>query len=373
MPSTTSNSPSFVTEYGIPIRNLWHMLLYAWNELPDLKYTSLGDVDNAPTLDALLALMLTKLLRQRLRIGLGRDYTDEQRLIHAIRGRVNFAESLKRHAFEQGQAFCEFQPYSQNVLKNQIIRTTLQYLIQSGNFGADRSQAGELRHHLQILFRSLEGIDLLDLTPDLIRRQFLKHHDRDYRLMLAICELVTQRQMPVDSLGERHLPTLDHDALTLYSIYERFVANFYRLHLTGWSVSAQKHLYWHEAASSDLLPIMRPDLFLEERSTGRILVIDTKFTAQSIIQNQWGKQEFDSSHLYQLYAYLKTQEHVSERHRLAQGILLYPSVDKGMLSQKIQLQDMTIRVESVDLSAPWQQIEKRLLEIAAKQGSSQRS
>lgn len=373
MPTTPHPPRTFVTEYGIPIRNLWYMLLYAWNELPDLKYTSLGNVENSPTLDALLALMLTKLLRQRLRIGLGRNYTDEQGLIHAIRGRVNFSESLKRHAFEQGQAFCEFQPYSQNVPKNQIIRSTLQSLIQSGNFGADRSQANELRHHLQILFRSLEGIDLLDLTPDLIRRQFLEHHDRDYRLMLAICELVTQRQMPVDSLGERRLPSLDHDALTLHSIYERFVANFYRVHLTGWSVSAQKHLYWHEASSSDLLPIMRPDLFLENRSTGKILVIDTKFTAQSIVQNQWGKQEFDSLHLYQLYAYLKTQEHISEKHRQAQGILLYPSVDKGTLSQKIQLQDMTIRVESVDLSAPWQEIEKRLLEVVSTQDSFQRS
>ena len=353
-------------EYGIPIRNLWHMLLYAWNELPDLKYSRLGDVDNSPTLDALLALMLTKLLRQRLRIGLGRDYTNEQRMIHAIRGRINFTESLKRHAFEQGQAYCEFQPYSQNILKNQIIRSTLQRLIQSGNFGANRTQANELRHHLQILFRQLEGIDLIELTPDTIRRQILLQNDRDYRLMLAICELVAQRQMPTDSAGTRIQPALDRDALTLHSIYERFVANFYRLHLKGWAVSAQKHLHWHEAFSNDLLPIMRPDLMLEEKSSGRILIIDTKFTAKSIIQNQWGKQEFDSSHLYQLYAYLKTQEHLSERHRQAEGILLYPSTAGNTLSQKIQLQDMSIRIESVDLSAAWQKIESQLLEIIAK-------
>lgn len=354
------------TEYGIPIRNLWHMLLYAWNELPDLKYSRLGDVDNSPTLDALLALMLTKLLRQRLRIGLGQDYTNEQKVIHAIRGRINFTESLKRRAFEQGQAYCEFQPYSQNILKNQVIRSTLQHLIQSGNFGANRTQSNELRHHLQILFRQLEGIDLIELTPDTIRRQMLLQNDRDYRLMLAICELVAQRQMPTNSAGTRIQPTLERDALTLHSIYERFVANFYRLHLKGWSVSAQKHLRWHETFSNDLLPIMRPDLMLEEKSTGRILIIDTKFTAKSMIQNQWGKQEFDSSHLYQLYAYLKTQEHLSESHRQAEGILLYPCAAGNMLSQKIQLQDMSIRIESVDLSAAWQEIENQLFDIIAR-------
>ena len=71
MPTTINTPPTFITEYGIPIRNLWHMLLYAWNELPEVKLTTLAEVDHAPTLDSLLALMLTKLLRQRLRVGLG--------------------------------------------------------------------------------------------------------------------------------------------------------------------------------------------------------------------------------------------------------------------------------------------------------------
>lgn len=363
MPTSSQALPTFITEYGIPIRNLWHMLLYAWNELPEVRLTTLADIDHAPTLDALLALMLTKLLRQRLRVGLGRGYTQAHGAIKAIRGRVNFSESLKCRAFEQGQAWCEYQLYHQNTLKNQIIRSTVLHLIRAGNFGASPNQARELRHHLQSLFHALEGVDLLNLTPDLTRRQFLERDDQDYRLMLAICDLVVQRRMPTNTNGERLQPSLDHDTLTLHSIYERFVANFYRLHLKGWAVSAQKHLHWHEAFSNDLLPVMRPDLVLENIASGKILVIDTKFTAHSLIQSPWGKLEFDSSHLYQLYAYLKTQEHLSEHHRLAEGILLYPSTTLQPLSQRIQLQDMSIHVESVDLSAPWQEIEARLMMI----------
>lgn len=360
MSSAVQPPPTFITEYGIPIRNLWHMLLYAWNELPDIKTSNLADVDASPTLDSLLALVLSKLLRQRLRIGLGRSYTQTQSVVHAIRGRINFPESLKRRAFEQGQAFCEFQPYSQNTLKNQIIRSTLFKLIRSGNFGTNRAQANELHNQLKILFHALDGIDLIEVTPQITRQQWQARDDLDYRLMLAICDLVAQRQMPTDLAGTRIQPTLDREALTYHSIYERFVANFYRLNLKGWAVSAQKHLHWHEAFFNDLLPVMRPDLVLEEITTGRILIVDTKFTAQSVIRNQWGKAEFDSSHLYQLYTYLKTQEHLSERHKQAQGILLYPSIEHA-LSQRIQLQEISIRIESVDLSAPWQDIETRLM------------
>jgi 5-methylcytosine-specific restriction enzyme subunit McrC len=93
-----------------------------------------------------------------------------------------------------------------------------------------------------------------------------------------------------------------------------------------------------------------------------MLILDTKFTAQSLVENQWGKPIYDSSHLYQVYAYLKSQEHLSEAHRAAVGILLYPAV-QHRFSEKVKLQDHVIRIESVDLAAPWQEIEQQLMEI----------
>lgn len=347
-----------ITTHNIPIRNLWHMLLYAWHDYSITNQITLSEVEESPTLDALLASMLAKLIRQRLRIGLGRDYANESELVKGIRGKINFTQSLKRNAFEQGQAFCEFHQYDLNIPKNQIIRSVLLQLIQTGNF-----QSNELRHQLRTLAKSLDGIDLIQLNYDLIRRTSLNEIDRDYKLILAICELIYQRNFPMDSSGDNKLLTLNRDELTLHLIYEKFVANFYRFNLKGWHVTAQKHLTWHETFPNPLLPKMKPDIVLEEKSSGRMLIVDTKFTAQSLIKNQWGKVEFDSSHLYQVYAYLKTQEHLSEKHRQAVGILLYPSVNEKTLSETVQLQGMSIRVESVDLSAEWQEIEKRLIEV----------
>jgi 5-methylcytosine-specific restriction enzyme subunit McrC len=168
--------------------------------------------------------------------------------------------------------------------------------------------------------------------------------------------------MPSGSEGKTIVPALEQDALVLYSIYERFVANFYRLHLKGWEVSAQKRLEWHTKEANERLPLMVPDLVLQEKSSGRIIILDTKFTAHSLIENQWGKPIFDSSHLYQLYAYLKSQEHLSEAYRNAVGVLLYPAV-QHQLSDRIELQDHLMRIESLDLAASWQEIEGKLLEI----------
>lgn len=333
------------------------MLLYAWHDYSITNQITLSDVEDSPNLDSLLTSMLAKLIRQRLRIGLGRDYTNVKSQIKGIRGRINFPESLKRHSFDQGQAFCEFHQYQINVPKNQIIRSTLHQWIQNKNI---------LSNELRALSKSLDGVDLIQLKYDFIHRTQLDENDRDYKLILAICELIYQLNLPMDSFGDNKLPTLNRDEMTLHLIYEKFVANFYRLQLKGWLVTKQKHLIWHETFPNPLLPKMKPDLVLQEKSTGRVLVLDTKFTANSLIKNQWGKIAFDSSHLYQVYAYLKTQEHLSEKHRQAVGILLYPSVNEKILSETVQLQDMSIRVESVDLSAEWQEIESRLIEIVTR-------
>jgi 5-methylcytosine-specific restriction enzyme subunit McrC len=351
------------TEHGIPIRNLWHMLLYAWDEVPLSNTAFLADVENAPTLDALFASLLIKLTQQRLRIGMGRDYQNKNHLLHGIRGRINFTESLKQNAFEHGQAYCDFQEYGVNVPKNQILRSTLDRLVHTGDFGPKKASADDLRHNLRRTTRLLDGVDLIELDLDLIHRQQAQRHDRDYRLMLAICELITQRQMPLHAEESRSLPSVRNESLILYRTYERFVANFYRIHLRNWEVTAQKLIHWHEKNEAKYLPSMKPDLFLKEKSSGRIVILDTKFTAQSLVQTPWGTTGFDSSHLYQLYTYIKTQEHLSEGHARARGILLYPAVGDLNLAESIELQGHVLSVETIDLRKPWQEIESNLLNI----------
>jgi 5-methylcytosine-specific restriction enzyme subunit McrC len=107
---------------------------------------------------------------------------------------------------------------------------------------------------------------------------------------------------------------------------------------------------------------MKPDLILQERSSGKIIVLDTKFTAKSLTESRWGKQLFESSHLYQMYTYLNTQNCISEHHQNATGILLYPAIQET-LSEKVEIEDHIIKIECLDLTAHWQEIENQLRDI----------
>ncbi len=114
---------------------------------------------------------------------------------------------------------------------------------------------------------------------------------------------------------------------------------------------------------------MLPDLILRNESSREIIVLDTKFTANSLISRPLGKAVFDSSHIYQLYAYLRSQEHLSDHHQMASGILLYPTVGYEM-SERIVLQGHSIRFETIDLVQEWTGIELHLLTLVSGDAES---
>ena len=351
-----------LTDYGIPYRNLWYMLLYAWNEPLGLGQHVTGDIEDAPTLDALLSKILIELVQQRFRIGLGRDYLIESKAIRGIRGKIDFSKSLKGNLFNKGQAYCHFYEYHLNVPKNQIIRTTLMHLIRLGDFGPDKASGEKLRQKLRIVVRAMDGIDFIELNRALIERQQLGRNDRDYRIMLSICLLLLQNQMPTDSFGQTPIRDMDRDSMVFHNVFELFVANFYKYNLENWEVYPQRQFRWHELKSSEFLPIMKPDIFFKEKQSGYAIFLDTKFMSMTT-RNQWGNQIYHSGHLYQIYTYVRSQESHLGFHPDVSGILLYPALSGLEQPEVITLPNHKIKIVCIDLTSDWKSIESRLLAI----------
>jgi len=77
---------------GIPVRNAWYLLLYAWDLTPWRDHWN-AESDDAPHLIGLLAKILahtSHLLRNQLR----RSFIRIAAPIRGIRGRIDFAASL---------------------------------------------------------------------------------------------------------------------------------------------------------------------------------------------------------------------------------------------------------------------------------------
>lgn len=348
------------TAGGIPIRNIWHMLLYAWDQ-PDRIGAWRGDVERAPTLDALLATILANLIEQRLRIGLGRDYATHVDEIPGIRGRVLFGETVRRMSLPHGKTVCRYQVFTPDVPKNRIVRSTLAKLVDAGQFGSP-PLSSRLRSRFRKVVRALDAARLVTIGPADIAREQLRRHGRDYTLMLAICRLIQSYSMPTEAKGAGHALSANRDELQLHDIYEKFVARFFALKLADWRVQTQPQWKWPNSNLSPLLPAMRPDIVLQHYTTRQVIVIDTKFTPHALTLGQWGKQTYSPDHLYQMYAYVKSQADRSKEHAAATGILLYPTAQHS-LSESVMIQGNLFRWETISLAANWQDIEARLMAI----------
>jgi 5-methylcytosine-specific restriction enzyme subunit McrC len=107
---------------------------------------------------------------------------------------------------------------------------------------------------------------------------------------------------------------------------------------------------------------MRTDIILDHSGEGRRIVIDTKFN--SVVTRGWYREQtLRSGYVYQIYAYLRSQEGNDDQLAAnASGLLLHPSVG-DMVDEAVVIQNHEIRFATVDLGAKAKEIRQQLLQV----------
>jgi len=82
-------------------------------------------------------------------------------------------------------------------------------------------------------------------------------------------------------------------------------------------------LEWHDKLGCSFVPGMCTDItIIRKLPPHSRLIIDTKYSVETLVATLHSAAKFKSENLYQLYAYLRTQEDQSDAHRTAGGMLL---------------------------------------------------
>ncbi len=186
--------------------------------------------------------------------------------------------------------------------------------------------------------------------------------------MVSAAHLAFNLVLPTESSGERHLSLPDRELTWVRKLYEKGIAGFYDVVLSGkgWHVEAGKTIGWPIEQKSpgidSILPSMWTDIILQSTAAGRRIVIDTKFN--SMVTRGWYREEtLRSGYIYQIYAYLRSQEDQEDPLSLtAEGLLLHPSVGM-MMNESVVIQNHTIRFATVDLGAGAKEIREQLLGV----------
>src|SRR5699024_3907326 len=139
-------------------------------------------------------------------------------------------------------------------------------------------------------------------------------HDSEDQPMVTAAHLAFNLALPTEFEGTKQLNSPERNNLPwLRKFFEKGVAGFYDTVLPkqNYRISAGKTLKWQIEDKSlgidKILPNMRTDILIDNVELGHRLVIDTKFNA--FVINGWFRDEtLRSGYLYQMYAYLRSQE-----------------------------------------------------------------
>jgi 5-methylcytosine-specific restriction enzyme subunit McrC len=341
----------------IPIRNIYFLLCYAWDRLAEGKLVDVSVLDSTELAD-LFAVVLLNGTQHVVRRGLDQGYQNFEDELSSIRGRIEVATSARRMLLANGRAYCVYDELNVNTLPNRIIKSTLRHLANVPT--VDDS----LRSKLRALFRSLDGIHEIHLTKLSFRQIQLNGNKRFYKFLINVCELVLNSWLVDEATGRYRFRDFLRDERRMAKLFEDFIFNFYRIELPKMSAKRER-IYWIASSKEDpqlhRLPTMLTDLVL--RDNRRTVVIDAKYYEKTL-QTYYDSETVHSSNLYQLYAYLKNLEAKGGADAKAEGILVYPVVDRSV-RLNYEIPGHIVRVRTVDLSRPWQEIHSELLDCVA--------
>ena len=341
---------------GILIKNIYYMLSYAFSELKKNNYDDIQKED-FEHIEDLFAEILIKAVALQLKQGLYRSYINKKEALPLLRGKIEINDTIRNRILHKTLISCEFDELSENIILNQIIKTTICLLLRSKE--VNRARKAELRK-IVAFFSNIDEIETNDIRWDLM--QFQKNN-QTYRLLMNICYFVIEGLIMTTESGEYRMPTFSDEHIC--RLYEKFILEFYRFHYPELRPNADQ-IEWNINKEGNplisFLPTMQSDITLHKRD--KTLIIDAKYYGR-MMQKQFEKHSIHSDNLYQIFTYVKNKDVNSDGK--VSGMLLYAKTEEDVAPDMDAIfSGNRILVKTLDLNQPFDNIKeqlKRLVEL----------
>lgn len=336
---------------GIPIRNLFYLLSYAWDE-PDLREEAeLGDEKSGSLLNALARVYL-QAFKSALHHGLERTHQTIKRRDDIIRGRFLPTESLGRGGLETGRVVCLAPELSFDTPLNQMVKATLLELANAEPL--DVNLRGELiAARSRLRFVSEIPLRLIDL-----HRIVLHRNNRPYRILANLSALLKEYLLPSTQAGRTRLldPRLNDRRMAMLA--QHFILGFANRELDCIKAKAESFSWdWQSMVPEQVpLPSLNTDVTINFR--GRTHLVETKFY-RSALQVHHDRESYHSGNLFQLHAYLSNRKRPAGEALL--GVLLYAGTGREIHDRFESIRHgYDVEVHALDLDREWRDIDRDL-------------
>jgi 5-methylcytosine-specific restriction enzyme subunit McrC len=349
---------------NVPVRSLWLLMAYA----SEAKFQSnkyFGSIaENPNNIANVIALLLCDAVDTRLRRQLSVDYKKHEATLSVVRGRIDFNRTFGRNLLLQARVHCRFDTLTINNEKNRYIKGAIKALGRVVDKGTVQRQLNKLE-----LEMSHRGVGDTAGEGSFNRHAALGVHNAMDVEVLELAKLAYMISLPCESSGGSKFLEPERAEHWVRKIFEKGIVGMLRRQpaLESYTTKSGAPLKWPiqfiGAEIAEYFPGMRADIILKNSSGGNELVIDTKFT--SILADGWLKDKtLKSGYIYQIYAYLRSQEVEGEPQSFKTGgLLLHPSIGHR-ICDSVVIQGHKITFATIDLTATPSEIIEELRRIA---------
>ena len=257
----------------------------------------------------LLEVFISKFLNESdmiIKRGLKSSYVTVQSNEKSLKGKLLMTQQLRRNIVNQSYFFNEYDEFMTNSAENQLIKTTLEYLLKNSR---DNNNLRIIREQL-VYF---EFVDLTNSPEQTFQKVSIGRNYTYYEQALNWCRIFLSRKSFTSFKGS----SLAFAVLfPMEEIFEAYIAYMMKNSIPDANVSAQdkKYSLFDRTNETKAGYRLRPDLVVRFEDN-RTTIADTKWK----VLDSTGPSQTD---LYQMYAYYTRYRHKSEN--VDKVVLIYP-------------------------------------------------
>lgn len=331
------------------------MLSYAFTTLNQSNYEDVAK-EEFENIHNLFAAILAKGIGQQLKQGLYREYLNQKEDMSVMRGKIDMSGTIKNKLVRKLVLTCEYDELSENNLLNQILKTTVVFLLRHANVDAERKN--DLKKEM-LFFSNVDTIEPSSIKWSSIHFQ---RNNQTYRMLISLCQLIVEGMLLTTEQGEYKIASFV-DEQRMCRLYEKFILEYYSKTFSKLTVKASQIPWALDDGIGTMLPVMQSDIMLSNDEN--VLIIDAKYYARTT-QVKYDKHTLHSNNLYQIFTYVKNKDtEFGDKPHTVSGMLLYAKTEEEIQPDNVyHMSGNQISVKTLDLNLPFKEITAQLDAIA---------
>ena len=255
-------------------------------------------------------------IKKIIRGGLKSQYIDKQENLNFLKGKIVNSLNIKHNHSNKAKFYCTFDEFSDNMVYNQLIKSTLLKLNRISKSHYNRTSILQLLHHFDPVKESTDFIsDFRKVSGS--NRLYL-----NYKQAISWSEVFLMNKSFTNFSGNsKNMAIL----FPMERIFEDYVGYLMKTYADGHEIKTQDKSYYLVSNHKDKNKFrLKPDIVATNEINNEQLIFDTKW---KLLDESKEKKNYNisQSDMYQLYAYGKKYDLKNGLSTEPKLVLLYPS------------------------------------------------